>query len=239
MGKKIPVETINQIPNLYKKFNSYKKVADELGISTSTVKKYLTLFEAQGMSDTPKEKKTRTKITPELIEQINCKYQELKNISKVAKELNISSGAVRSHLNEESLKIKDSLNDDRDALFFYIYRLFGQYSEEQPVNPWNIVQMQKFKNQGMPYKGQLLTLKYFFEILHNPIEKSRGSIGIIPYKFSDAELYYKKEAARAREFDLAIQKQLAQDRLEIKFNPSQYINPKKKKTIDLNTLGDD
>lgn len=239
MGKKISVETINQIPNLYRELNSYKKVADKLGISTSTVKKYLNLFEAQGVADAPKEKKPRTKITSELIKLINEKYQVEKNISKVAKELNISSGAVRSHLDENSLKIKDSLNDDRDALFFYIYRLFGQYSEEQPVNPWNIVQMQKFKNQGMPYKGQLLTLKYFFEVLHSPLEKSHGSIGIIPYKFSDAELYYKKEAARAKEFEQAIQNQLAQDRIEIKFNPSQYINPKKKKTIDLNTLGDD
>ena len=37
----------------------------------------------------------------------------------------------------------------------------------------------------------------------------------------------------------AIERQLQKDRLEIKYNPKDYFNPKKKKKmIDLNTLGE-
>lgn len=121
-------------------------------------------------------------------------------------------------------------------MFYYIYHLFGQYSEDTPVNPWNITQMQKFKNQGMPYQGQLLTLKYFFEVCGHTTEKSHGSIGIIPYAYADAERYYTQQAQRADQITKAIQKQLEQDRIEIKYNPNDYFGRKKKKTIDLNSI---
>ena len=158
-------------------------------------------------------------------------------MSQVARELGIAASTVRNHLNEENLKLIENQNDDRDALFYYIYHLFGQYSEDKPINPWNITQMQKFRSQGMPYKGQLMALKYFYEIEHNTIEKSHGSIGIIPFVWERSRLYYEKQAKRAEEISKAIQVQLAQDRIEIKYNPNDYFGKKKKKTIDLSTLG--
>lgn len=59
----------------------------------------------------------------------------------MARELGIAASTVRNHLNEENLKLIENQNDDRDALFYYIYHLFGQYSEDKPINPWNITQM--------------------------------------------------------------------------------------------------
>lgn len=57
---------------------------------------------------------------------------------------------------------------------------------------------------------------------------------------SEAELYYRGQAAREKEILEAIQKQLEKDRIEIKYNPSDYIGKKKKKKlIDLNTIGSD
>ena len=44
-----------------------------------------------------------------------------------------------------------------------------------------------------------LTLKYFFEIKKNSIEKSKGSIGIIPYIYSEAALYYEKRDKEQKE----------------------------------------
>lgn len=49
-------------------------------------------------------------------------------------------------------------------------------------------------------------------------------------------MYYEKQANRAEEIAAAIQKQLAQDRITIKYNPNDYFGKKKKKTIDLNSL---
>ena len=231
MGKKLDENVINQIPVLYKKLGIKKKVAEELGISVSTVTKYLTIFEA---APTPS---TRTKVTPELIEKINEEYSKYRSLKKVAEELGISSATVKKHLSEENLNLKNAEKDDLDALFYYIIRLFGIVSEEEPVSKWNIVQMQKFKNQGMPYRGQLLTLKYFYEVKHNSTKKSNGSIGIISHVFSEAEAYYRTEAKRAEEISESIKRQLEQDRKEIKYNPSDYIGKKKKKKlIDLNSI---
>ena len=180
MGKTIDIEIQNQIPILFSQFKSVSKVAEQLGISTSTVRKYLKLAEA-GVVAEKKERKERVKVTPELTEKINLLYKDCGNMSKVAKELGISPVTVKNHLNEENLKLKEKIADDKEALFYYILKLFGVQSEEQPVSKWNLTQMEKFKAQGYPYRGQLLALKYFFEVKKSSIEKAHGSIGIVPY----------------------------------------------------------
>jgi len=45
MAKRIPEEIIQKIPILYKEYGIKSKVAEELGISVSSVSKYLTIFE--------------------------------------------------------------------------------------------------------------------------------------------------------------------------------------------------
>ena len=237
MAKKIDQDIINKIPILYKTYGVKKKVAEELGISVSTVSKYLNIIEA-----TPerKEKKTKTKISDEIIAEINEKYSLYKNMSQVARELNIAPSTVKKYLNEENLKNKQLLSDDRDALWYYIFRLFGQYSEDKPVSDWNITQMQKFKAQGMPYRGQLLTLKYFFEVKKNSIEKAKGSIGIIPFIYAEARVYYENKAKKADDIANSIKKQLEKDRIEIKYNPEDYMKQKKKKKkINLEDIGEE
>ena len=237
MAKKIDQDIINKIPILYKTYGVKKKVAEELGISVSTVSKYLNIIEA---TPEQKEKKTKTKISDEMIAEINEKYSLYKNMSQVARELNIAPSTVKKYLNEENLKNKQLLSDDRDALWYYIFRLFGQYSEDKPVSDWNITQMQKFKAQGMPYRGQLLTLKYFFEVKKNSIEKAKGSIGIIPFIYAEARVYYENKAKKADDIANSIKKQLEKDRIEIKYNPEDYMKQKKKKKkINLEDIGEE
>lgn len=237
MGKKIEQEIINKIPILYKEYGVKKKVAEELNISISTVNKYLNLVEAQPV---PQEKKPRAKISEEMIIEINERYANCKNMSQVARELNIAPSTVKRYLNEENLKMKQLLCDDRDALWYYIFRLFGQHSEEKPVSDWNITQMQKFKAQGMPYRGQLLTLKYFFEIKKNKVEKANGSIGIIPFIYGEAKHYYETQAKKEDDIAAAIKAQLEKDRIEIKYNPNDYIGQKKQKNkINLDEIGEE
>lgn len=197
MARKIDKETIEKIPLLYCELGVKKKVAEELGISVATVTKYLNLYEAAPHME--KEKKKRIKVTDKLIEEINKKYSEYKNMSKVAKELGISAGTVKRHLSEENLELVKNEKNDRDALWFYIYRLFGEYSKDKPVSDWNVTQMQKFRSQGMPYRGQLLALKYFYEVKKNTTKKSNGSIGIIPFIFSESKHYYENQAKKADE----------------------------------------
>lgn len=236
MAKRIPDEIIQKIPILYKEYGVKSKVAEELGISVSSVSKYLTIFEAAPQEKEPKKK---TKINEETIQKINQRYAECKNMAQVARELGIAPTTVKKYLTEENLQLKQTESDDRDALWYYIFRLFGEYSEDKPVSDWNITQMQKFRKQGMPYRGQLLTLQYFYDIRKNSKDRSNGSIGIIPFIYDEARLYYEKQAKKADEIGRAIQKQLEQDRIEIKYNPSDYIGKKtRRKLIDLNEIGE-
>ena len=76
MGKRISEETKKQIPILYKELGNKTQVAKQLGVSVSTVTKYLNLIEAA-----PQERKPRTTITDEIIQKINEKYAECKNMS--------------------------------------------------------------------------------------------------------------------------------------------------------------
>jgi DNA invertase Pin-like site-specific DNA recombinase len=57
MGKKISEDIINQIPALYKELGTKKAVAEKLGISSSTVSKYINLYEAAPQSAPPATKR--------------------------------------------------------------------------------------------------------------------------------------------------------------------------------------
>lgn len=233
MGR-LSEEIISQIPILYEELKNKSEVARQLGISINSVNKYLTVLNAAPVE---KVKKPRVKITEEVIKQINDEYKKCKNMSEVARTLGISPATVKKYLSGDNLKLIEQQNDDRDALWYYIYRLFGPTSEDKPVSDWNITQMMKFKSQGMPYRGQLLTLKYFYEVKKNSTKKSNGSIGIIPFVYSEAANYYAQIEHKQKEIGEIIQKQLEQDRIEIKYNPSDsFSRKKKKKLIDLNSL---
>lgn len=226
MSIRLSEEIINKIPILYQQINNKSEVARQLGISVASVNKYLTVINA-----TPTEKKSRTKVTPELIQEINKEYFICKNMTEVGKKLGISTSTVKNHLSKENIQLSKQQNDDRDALWYYIYRLFGQAEEDKPVSDWNITQMMKFKRQGMSYRGQLLALKYFYEIKKNSIQKSNKSIGIIPWIWDESRQYYSKLEQKQKEIGEMIQKQLEKDRIEIQYNPSDYIGKKKKKKL--------
>jgi DNA invertase Pin-like site-specific DNA recombinase len=228
---KINEEKIQEMIKLYNELGSKAKVAKEMGISAQTVSKYLALSNI----DSPRSK---VRIDEETIKLINEKFKEYEEITMVAKELGCATSTVKKHLNEESLEILSKQGDDKEALYYYICDLFGECSKEQPVSSWNLVQMNRFKKQGMPYRGQLLALKYFFEVKKSPIEKANGSIGIIPYIWDKSKQYYQKEAKRKDEIDAAIQKQLEKGRLTIRYNPSGKRSNKKKKLINLNEIGE-
>lgn len=240
LAKKIADEIIEQIPILYDKLKNKNAVARELNISPSTVTKYLKVLSVTSSVQelNKKEKKTRIKITPELIEKINEDYKLYKSQAEVARRNGISASTVKKYLSEENKKIVEQQQNDKEALWYYIYRLFGHYSEENPVNPWNITQINKFHSQGYTYRGQLLTLKYFFEIQRSSIEKANNSIGIIPYKYAEAAEYFAKKQSEQQKLNESIQKQLEKDRVEIKYIPykKNKENKKNKKIIDLNSL---
>lgn len=243
----IPIEKIEQIPILFEKLGTKAAVARELGISSATVTRYLELpIEQKSVIKKKKEKNEKIdvrKLSEEekqkLIQKINEEYQSCCNMSEVSRQMGVSVSYIKKHLNEESLERVKEKYEERDALWFYIIRLFNRTENiEEPVSTRNILLMNNFFKKGMPYKGQLLTLKYFFEVKKSPVEKAKGSIGIIPYLYEESRAYYSKLVTEREKINADIKKQLEIDRVEIPFKPSDYTQAgcRKKKLIDLNTI---
>ena len=80
---------------------------------------------------------------------------------------------VKCAENAEQQKTQEE--KDRELLEKYIKELFGISSISIKIKK----QMEMFKNEkNYSYSGMYKTLKYFFEIRGNPIEKANGGIGM-------------------------------------------------------------
>lgn len=85
----------------------------------------------------------------------------------------------------EENKTKEQKN--KEDLEIYIKELF----EIDCITPKIRKQMETYKKKNnYTYSGMKKTLKYFFEIRGNPIEKANGGIGIIPWVYDEAFKYW-------------------------------------------------
>lgn len=76
---------------------------------------------------------------------------------------------------------------DIEAFFEYTKHLFGK--------SYNYLATKKMaeryvKENNYTYSGMLKTLKWYYEKEKHPLDKSNGSIGIIPYVYNQAMQYY-------------------------------------------------
>ena len=75
---------------------------------------------------------------------------------------------------------------DYEELIDYIKHLFGA-----TPNPRVWKQIKEYKETyGYTYSGMCKTLRWWFELKGNDIEKANGGIGIVPYVYNDACDYY-------------------------------------------------
>lgn len=72
---------------------------------------------------------------------------------------------------------------DRKDLMGYLTELYGKF----PVKV--VKQIEDFKKQGMTYKGQELSLRYWYDTLEKEFNEEMG-MGIIPYIYEDAKQFF-------------------------------------------------
>jgi hypothetical protein len=82
-------ETIDLIVSLRKEGKNYTQIREATGCSKGTISKYCTQY---GVSKDPRKV---NEITPDLLQEIQERYNELKSLKKVAKEYHISAKRLR------------------------------------------------------------------------------------------------------------------------------------------------
>ncbi len=70
----------------------------------------------------------------------------------------------------------------------YCSQIFGEKANFKRIGK----QIKDFILQGMTYKGIYLSLKYWYDVKKNRIERSNGGIGIVPYIYKEASAYWKQ-----------------------------------------------
>jgi hypothetical protein len=86
----------------------------------------------------------------------------------------------------ENKKTQD--DKDKENLELYIKELF----HIPALTPKIKKQLTTFtKENGYTYSGIYKTLKYFFDVRKNPVEKANGGLGIVPYVYEEAFLYWR------------------------------------------------
>ena len=131
--------------------------------------------------------------------------------------------------NKDFVPLAAEADPDMDKLKDYINKLYGDSANWALINR----QIKKFKEEnGYSISGILKSLIFFYEIKKNPVEKSQGGIGIVPYCYQDAyNYYYALYVAQLNNKDKTIQTNIK----EITIKPPKG----KKRKLKLFNLGDE
>lgn len=82
---------------------------------------------------------------------------------------------------------QDAIDKERQELEEYIKQLFNvdkiPLKIQKQINSY-------IRDYNFSYSGMLKALIYHFEIQHGDISKANGGIGIIPYCYDSAKIYY-------------------------------------------------
>ena len=99
-------------------------------------------------------------------------------------------------------------------------------------------QRQRFiQKMGYTNEGILNALKYFYGVKKESPQKSGNRIGIIPYVYDEAKIYYEELSKRQKKIKEDIQKQMKEEKVVIHIRaPEKETN---KDLIDLDSIGGD
>ena len=119
---------------------------------------------------------------------VKCKYCGVQFDANV--EAFIMPSARRyahTKCHEDYEKNRTQESRDEEAFYNYVKKLF---QDDYNFITTKKLAKQYIKENGYTYSGMLKSLIWFYEIQHNSIDKSNGSIGIIPYIYNKAKNYY-------------------------------------------------
>lgn len=117
---------------------------------------------------------------------------------------------------EASEKEKSEEEKEKELLTEYIKQLFNINTLTVKINR----QIKDLLEKNYSYKGIRMTLKYWFEIKGNSIEKANGGIGIVPYVYEQALIYW-KSIWEAQKYNQRVETKLEITTREIHITPPE------------------
>lgn len=120
----------------------------------------------------------------------------------------------------------------------FVDRLYGLLTELNINYNFQMCEKQRKKflrDKGYSNEGIYLTLKYFLQVKGGDLTKSYGGIGIVPFLYDEAKIYYAEMEKIQRQIKKEVKIQKAQERQKIIVKGEQKRN--KKKYINLEELG--
>lgn len=92
------------------------------------------------------------------------------------------------------------------------------------------------KKMGYTNEGIFLTLKFFYLVEKADTAKAENRIGIVPYKYDEAQRYFSSLEQKQKQIGEAIKKQLEKEHKVIVIE-TPYQKKSRRKYIDLDTIG--
>lgn len=95
----------------------------------------------------------------------------------------------------------------------------------------NFIQKMGYTNEGI-----YLTLKFFYGVEKADLSKSENRIGIVPYKYDEAQRYFNSLERKQKQIGEAVKKQLEKEHKVIVIE-APYQKKSRRKYIDLDMIG--
>lgn len=119
---------------------------------------------------------------------VKCKYCGKQFDTNVEPAVKVSARRYAHKVCADEFEAsKTQEQKDEEAFFKYVQNLFGDNYNYMATKK---MAQRYIKEYEYTYSGMLKSLIWFYEVKHNSIEKSNGTIGIIPYIYSQARGYY-------------------------------------------------
>lgn len=78
-------------------------------------------------------------------------------------------------------------DEQRSACIEFVYTLF-----DQKVAPRTFSMLKNYIKKGYTWIGITRAVEWFYLVKRNDISKAKGSLGIVPYVYDEAQIYYEK-----------------------------------------------
>ncbi len=115
---------------------------------------------------------------------VKCVYCD-KKFDRDTEKYQVISNRRYAHLGCHEPVI-DTDNITASTISKYATKLLGSTAKQILISK----QTKDFVARGLTYNGIFYTLKYWYEIKNNSIEKAKGGIGIVPYVYDEAKQYW-------------------------------------------------